>query len=516
MRASRNLSRAVLPAIVLSLFLLVSGVYWQVGEHPFINLDDNMYVSGNPVVLRGLTLEGASWAFTTLHAGNWHPLTWLSHMLDVELFGAEPGWHHRMNMLYHLLGTELLFLVLWRMTGGVWQSAFVAALFGIHPLHVESVAWVAERKDVLSTLFWILTMGAYLRYARRPGTGRYLLTVVPFALGLMCKPMLVTLPFALLLLDWWPLGRAATADPPVPPRWGHRVRGLPRLVLEKVPLLVLSAVSCAITFHAQSGFGAVSPLEHIPFGSRISNALVSYVAYLGKAAWPASLSVYYPHPALSDSGIPAWKVAGAVALLCGLTILAIRHMDRRPYLGVGWLWYLGTLVPVIGVVQVGEQAMADRYTYVPLIGIFLAAAWGFTEALAGWRLRKPALAGIGGGLILAMGVTAWHQAGYWRDSTTLFTRSLEVTGKNWAIWNNLGISYARLGQLPQAINCYREALRQKSDFAEAWYNLGVGCDKLGEVRQAIGYYREALRIRPDYALARENLVRTSGKPDAAR
>jgi tetratricopeptide (TPR) repeat protein len=491
--------------VVLALSLLVSGVYWQVGGHAFINFDDDKYVSVNPIVLRGLTWEGIVWAFTTFTEANWHPLTWLSHMLDVELFGPSAGWHHRMNVLYHLLNTELLFLVLWRMTGWMWKSAFVAALFGVHPLHVESVAWVAERKDVLSTLFWMLTMGAYLRYARRPGIGRYILVAVLFALGLMCKPMLVTLPFVLLLLDGWPLGRLATSDSPHFPSWRFSVPVLSRLVWEKVPLLGMSAISCAITYLAQSKDRAVLSFEHLPFGSRISNALMSYVVYLGKTVWPSSLAVFYPHPAIIHANVPAWEIAGAILLLCGLSIIALREGHRRPYLAMGWLWYLGTLVPVIGVVQVGMQAYADRYTYVPLIGIFIAVAWGIPELLAGWRFRRLALEALGGAVVLALSVAGWSQTRYWRDSVTLFSRAVAITDGNWLALNNLGLSYVNLGQYQQAIGYYREALRIKPDNVRAWNNLGVSYDNLGQYQQAIGCYQEALRINPDYAVAWYNL-----------
>jgi tetratricopeptide (TPR) repeat protein len=425
-------------------------------------------------------------------------------MLDVELFGPSAGWHHRMNVLYHLLNMELLFLVLFRMTGGLWQSAFVAALFGVHPLHVESVAWVAERKDVLSTLFWMLTMGAYLRYARDPGIGRYLLVAVLFALGLMCKPMLVTLPFVLLLLDGWPLGRLAPADSSVPPSLRRYVPVFFRRVWEKVPLLGLSAISCGITYLAQAKGGAVSQLEHVPFGLRISNALVSYVIYLGKTVWPSSLAVFYPHPATIHANIPAWEIAGAILLLCGLSIIALRDGHRRPYLAVGWLWYLGALIPVIGLVQVGSQAMADRYTYVPLIGIFIAIAWCIPAVLSGWRFRRLAL-GLLGGLLVALSAAAWSQVGYWRDSVRLLSRAVAITDRNWLAMNNLGVSYEKLGQYQQAIGYYREALRIKPDDAKAWYNLGVSYEKLGQYQQAIGYYREALRIKPDDAKAWYNL-----------
>jgi Flp pilus assembly protein TadD len=375
---------------------------------------------------------------------------------------------------------------------------------------VESVAWVAERKDVLSTLFWILTMGAYLRYVRRPSLGRYLLVTAVFALGLMCKPMLVTLPFVLLLLDWWPLGRMAPSDSSHFPSWRLALPVSSRLVLEKVPLLQLSALSCVITYLAQGRFGAIRSFAYVPLWSRISNAVVSYVIYLGKTVWPSSLAMYYPHPAIIHANIPAWEIAGAIVLLCGLSVLVLQQRLRRPYLAVGWLWYLGTLVPVIGVVQVGGQALADRYTYVPVIGVFIAVVWGIHAALSRWRFRQLAL-GLSGGVLVALSASAWSQAGYWRDSVTLLTRAVAVTDSNWYALYNLGGSHFELGQYQQAIGYYREALRIYPDYAEAWNNLGVSCDKLGQYQQAIGYFTEASRYKPGFADAWYNMGVSYGK-----
>ncbi len=479
-------------AVAVVLLILVLSVYWQVGSHAFITIDDNSYVSENTFVRRGLTRESVSWAFTTFHAGNWHPLTWLSHMIDMELFGPSPAWHLRMNVLFHLLNTELLFVVLWRMTGGLWQSALAAALFGVHPLHVESVAWVAERKDVLSALFWILTMGAYLRYARRPTVERYLLVAATLALGLMCKPMLVTLPFVLLLLDWWPLGRAVSPST------------LSRLAREKLPLLALSAASCVVTYLAQAGSGTVAPLRGVPLAARISNACVSYAVYLAKTVWPSSLAVFYPHPWFARTGIPAWHVLGSLLLVAGISCLAFWQRRPRPYLAVGWLWYLGTLVPVIGLVQVGGQAMADRYSYIPLIGIFIAVAWGIPSLSPGRRFRQVA-AGALGAAVVALSAAAWSQAGYWRDSTTLFSRALAVTERNWFALTGLGAVSQADGRFGQAIGYYREALRIKPDYVEAWNNLGLAHKNLGQFPQAIASYREALRIGPDYPRVLNNL-----------
>ena len=426
-------------------------------------------------------------------------------MTDVELFGLDAGWHHRVNVLFHLANTALLFLVLWRMTGGLWRSAFVAALFAVHPLHVESVAWVSERKDVLSTLFWLLTMGAYLGYVRRPSVRRYVPVFVFLALGLMCKPMLVTLPFVLLLLDWWPLGRMSREGSPVSEQWRLSVPMVFRRIWEKAPLLGLSAISCVITYIAQSQGEAVVSLGRITIGPRLSNALVSYAIYLERAVWPSSLAIVYPHPTLIGSAIPAWKVAGSVLLLAGISFLAWRERQRRPYLAAGWLWYLGTLVPVIGLVQVGAAAFADRYTYVPLIGVFIAAAWGISGMVPGLRWRGTVLWASGGAIVVALSAAAWIQAGYWRDNVTLYSRAVAVTEKNWMCLTNLGVAYEEAGNLQAAVGFYQEALRIKPGYDHAWFNLGVASGKLGRTQESLGYYREVLRINPKYAEAWYNL-----------
>jgi hypothetical protein len=476
--------------IALALLLIVSALYWQVGGYPFVNLDDNQYVWGNPRVTGGFTLESLSWAFTAFHESNWHPVTWLSHMLDVSLFGLDAGWHHRMNVFLHLLNTELLFFLLWRLTGGVWQSAFVAALFGVHPLHVESVAWVAERKDVLSTFFLLLTVWSYVRYCERPGWRRYLPVIVLFALGLMSKPMLVTLPFLLLLLDVWPLARHAS---------------LARRIREKAPLFALSAVSCIVTWLAQAGGGAVSDLEGIPPVLRIGNALVSCVAYLLKLFLPSPLAIYYPHPATVPSGLPAWQVAGALLVLSGITGLAIRQRQRRPYLAVGWFWYLGTLVPVIGLVQVGAQSMADRYTYIPLTGLFIMLAWGISDLALRFRIRKALL---GGGATLALAAllaVSWVQVGYWRNTAALFEHAISAVPDNWIALHALGKERFREGRIRDAIVLLREAVTINPRYAIGQFNLGTILAQNGLLDDAVVHLEAAVRVRPDYAQAHQNL-----------
>ncbi|MGE5799469.1 MAG: glycosyltransferase family 39 protein, partial [Syntrophaceae bacterium] len=393
--------------IPLVLALVTLAVFWQVRDHEFINLDDEQYVTQNPHVRAGLKAGGLAWAFTTTHASNWHPLTWLSHMLDSQLFGMNPAGHHLVNLLFHVANTLLLFLVLNRMTQALWQSAAVAFLFALHPLHVESVAMVAERKDVLSTFFLLLTLWAYFVYTRSPGIVRMIPVVAFFALGLLSKPMLVTLPFVLLLLDYWPLGRTAAPErtiphplptpgvespgkkkkqkkkqtgesPPAPPvrEEPSAAAAIPwALVTEKIPLFVLTILSSIMTFHAQLTGGAMSSLDDIPLLKRLGNALISYASYIVKTVFPQGLAVFYPYPA----SLPAWQVLGSAALIGAITFFAVRFRKRIPYALVGWLWYLGTLVPVIGIVQVGMQSMADRYTYVPHIGLFIAVVWGVGE-----------------------------------------------------------------------------------------------------------------------------------------
>ena len=496
-------------SIGLCLIMVILAVFWPVKNYEFINFDDDLYVTDNPYVKAGLTLKSVIWAFTTMHANNWHPLTWLSHMLDRELYGLNPGGHHLTNLLFHIGNTLLLFLVLKRMTGALWRSSFVAALFALHPLHVESVAWVAERKDVLSTLFWILTMWAYFWYTEQPRLDRYLLVLLLFALGLLSKPMLVTLPFILLLLDYWPLGRFQFGQ-----LNGHHnphssksispcnQRSLTfRLVLEKAPFFALSAVSSFLTFFAQQKGGAVKSFELFSFGNRIGNALVSYVNYIGKMIWPHHLALLYPHP----GALPIWQVIGASLLLVCVSVVAIRSARRHPYLMVGWLWYLGTLVPVIGLVQVGMQAMADRYTYVPLIGLFVMIAWGIPNILLRLGCRRIVLAILADLLLLTLTAIAMLQVKHWHNSVTLFKHSLKVTVDNYIIHNNLGIALAARGKDEEAIAHYVEALRIKPYFVEAHNNFGNALVRQGKYREAIYHYAECLRIMPDLAKAHSNL-----------
>ncbi len=488
--------------VLVSLFLILAtlAIFWPVKNSQFINLDDWEYVIENPHVLNGLSFKEVAWAFTTKHASNWHPLTWLSHMLDIELYGLNPGGHHLTNLIFHLASTLLLFWIFKWTTGMLWRSGFVALLFALHPLHVESVAWVAERKDVLSTFFWMLTMMAYVHYVRQTSLKRYFMVFLSLALGLMSKPMLVTLPFVLLLLDYWPLGRL---------RLGlgeQRSRGKPsekpgafRLVWEKAPLFILVIVSCLLTMWAQRG--AMVSLEVFPLGVRIANALVSYVSYIGKMIWPARLAVLYPY----SEGLPAWQVLGADLFLLGVSVLAIREVRRRPYLVAGWLWYLGTLVPVIGLVQVGAQAMADRYTYVPLIGLFVMVVWGIAECLAGWRYRRVLLP-VSAAFVTALLMTLTRiQLQYWHDSDRLYRHSLEVTERNYQIHYNLGVTLTKEGRNDEAKAQYAEALKTRPDYYKALSAMGMILSREGKYSEAIAYYEKSLRINPDYEDTHYNL-----------
>jgi tetratricopeptide (TPR) repeat protein len=524
MRKSFNIPHAV--PICLVLIITTLAVFWQVKDHEFINFDDPLYVTENLHIQGGITLKGVTWAFTTFHAGNWHPLTWLSHMLDVQFFGLKAGWHHLMNLLFHIASTLLLFLVLHRMTKALWQSAFVAALFALHPLHVESVAWVSERKDVLSTFFWMLTMGAYVFYVEKPEIKRYVLTLFFFALGLMAKPMLVTLPFVLLLLDYWPLKRLqyGTADPKnpaeaLPPsapvqqkRKSKKQQTVKEkvqakkptdspyqwtlirpLVWEKIPFFILTVLSSAVTYVAQWKGGAMKPLEAIAFDGRIANALVSYVAYIAKMIWPANLAFLYPHPGM----VPHWQILGAVLFLALSTFLILRMVRRVPYLTVGWLWYLGTLVPVIGIVQVGLQGMADRYTYVPSIGLFIMIAWAIPQLLAKWPYRTFTFALAAMITFSALIYTTWINLRYWQNSVLLFQQVLVGKEDNATFHYLMGNFLSERGRYEEAIYHYTKSLQINNR------NPGVHCSwgnilfNQGKIDEAIGHYKEALRIDPN-------------------
>ena len=585
-----------IPLIYLLLTLAALIAFWQVNQCDFINYDDPSYVTENIHIRNGITTEAIRWAFTIGYASNWHPVTWMSHMLDVQLFGLKPHWHHLTNLLFHIANTLLLFFVFHRMTKAPWKSAFVAALFALHPLHVESVAWVSERKDVLSTFFWMLTMGAYIHYVehrtedgkqrtedgrqRTEGGGhpssflclpssvlRYLAVLIFFALGLMAKPMLVTLPFVLLLLDYWPLQRLESKKSPqeiraeaskqgagnpasagvtssrrrsggerkplsatkkkgesgkmrtgqgiaqssvlVTPEVlnpGPQSSALRPLLQEKIPLFALTALSCIVTYFVQQKGGAVGSIEEVSWDVRIANALVSYIIYIGKTFWPNNLAVFYPHP----GSLPLWQPMGAGLLLIAVTVSVIRTAKRLPYLTVGWLWFTGTLVPVIGIVQAGAQAMADRYTYIPLIGLFVMAAWGIPELLKKWQParfptpRKETLFASSSLVLLSLFIVTRTQVGYWRNSIALYGHSLKVAGPSDVILCNRGVAYGKVGNHAQAIEDFDRAIEINPKDANAYQNLGVTYAKLGNHRQAIEDFDRAIEINPEYAEAYYN------------
>jgi tetratricopeptide (TPR) repeat protein len=500
------------PVSILIALLLVAAtlaVFWQVQHHKFTNFDEQVYVTENTHVRQGLTLENLRHAFTSMEAGFWHPLTWLSLMADRQLFLNNAGGYHWTSLLFHLANTILLFFILLSMTKAPWQSGFVAALFALHPLHVEAVAWVASRKDVLSGFFWMLTMGAYSSYVARPSIRRYLLVVLSFVLGLMAKPMIVTLPFVLLLLDYWPLksicrphngifaGKLARA----PDGKGGSQAPLFFLFLEKMPLVFIAILAGMITIIAEGKAGALASFDAFPFPVRLANALVSYVSYLSKTFWPAGLAAFYPHP----EHIPLIKVITAIFTLLSVSWFVFIARGKHPYLVVGWLWYLGTLLPVMGLMQVGSHAMADRYTYLPLVGIFVMLSWGIAAILPCWPRRGAIIAFLAGALLLALSTLSWRQVSYWQDSYTLFRHALKATDDNWLAHNNLGLVLAEQGKTLEAEKHYRQALRLMPEYYEAHSNLGFLLARQGKGEEAVAHYKKALAIHPGYAAAHNNL-----------
>jgi tetratricopeptide (TPR) repeat protein len=490
--------------IGLLLVAAVLALYAQTRGHDFLTYDDDRYVVGNPMVNRGLTWEGVRWAFTRSHASNWHPLTWLSHMLDCTVFGLEPGPHHLVNVFLHALNALLLYAALRFLTGATWPSALVAALFALHPLRVQSVAWVAERKDLLAGLFWMLGLLAWGWYAKRPGVRRYLVVAATLALGLMVKPMLVTLPFVFLLLDLWPLKRWRS------PEGGKRRPGWPprRLILEKLPLLALALASSWITAASQRAGGSVISIHSFPLLVRIQNALYSYVAYLGKTIWPTGLAFHYPHPGAEHVDAPwlAGAAAGAALLIAAATVLAWRGAARRPYAVVGWLWFLGTLVPVIGLYQVGWQGMADRYTYIPLIGIYLIVAWGGAEIAARSAGAGRLLAASAVIALACLATVTWFEIGYWRDSPTLYARALEVTRHNAFAHNNLGNWLVANGRVEEGVEHLEAARALIPDSPLVLGGLGEALIKQGRLDEAVESLSLAVELQPSFVAARRNLA----------
>ncbi|HEX5067206.1 MAG TPA: tetratricopeptide repeat protein [Myxococcota bacterium] len=485
----------------LGLAALVLYAYWPVGGFSFLGYDDPIRVTENPWVRQGLGAASATWAFTTLTDGHWHPLTWLSHMLDVTLFGLDAGWHHRTNVLLHVASSLLLFAALTRMTRAPGRSLLVAALFALHPLHVESVAWVSERKDMLSGLFWMLGLYAYALYAERPSRMRFAAVALAFACGLASKAMVVTFPLVLLLLDVWPLARL-------------RSESARRLALEKLPLLAGSALFALVTFLAQQRAGAVATTGVLPLDARVAQALISSVAYLGKSVWPRSLACFYPYP----DAISLVKAAGAASLLLALTALALRYVRTRPYLAVGWFWYLVTLLPVVGLVQVGMQAMADRYTYLPLVGIFIAAVFGAYDLLAARTLGRRLLAPLAAAVVAACVLLTRIQVGYWQNDIVLNEHALAVTQGNFVAHNNLALAFVSQQRYAEAQAHLEEALRIRPGYPDARNNLAGVLIQQGRLHEAADELRTAVVNSPTYAPAHRNLaalLQQMGRPDEA-
>jgi tetratricopeptide (TPR) repeat protein len=521
-------------AAMFCLAALTLLVFWHVMDGDFINLDDYDYVAENNHIQEGVTPGAIRWAFTTFHTAYWHPLTWMSHMLDIHLFGLNPRWHHLTNLLFHVANSLLLFRVFHRMTRAFWQSAAVAALFAIHPLHVESVAWVSERKDLLSAFFWLLTMGAYVRYVERPGRWGYGLVLLFLLMGLMSKPMVVTLPFALLLLDYWPLQRlevpqTASAirpglhDPAATDQRGRKAKrkrsaqaldgstripasemrplrmksvwaSIRPLLLEKAPLFVLVVSASIAAVIAQQQVGALGSIEALPLGARVANAFVAYAFYIRKMIWPTDLAIFYPH----HGSWPVGQVVGAVIFFSVATLVVIRKARAFPYMAVGWFWYAGTLIPVIGIVQVGGQAAADRYTYIPLVGLFIILAWGVPDLLKRLRYRRGVLVAASALTLLGLILVTRVQVGYWRDSLTLFDHTISVTENNALILSSRGAVLDRMGEHSKALADYNRAIELDPGYSIAYCNRGAYYYKMGDYYRAIADYEEAIRIDARY------------------
>lgn len=485
--------RWIAACVCVSLVVLTWAIFGQTLRYDFVNYDDPSYVYQNTRITSGLSVSNVVWAVTHVHAENWHPLTTITHMLDCQLYGLNAGRHHFTNVFLHTVAVVLLFVAFQRMTGAVWRSAFVAAIFAIHPLHVESVAWIAERKDVLSGVFFMLTLLSYFHYTRAPSIGRYLILALVIALGLMSKPMLVTLPFVLLLLDYWPLQRFQEHRT-------RRTRQLSQLIAEKIPLIAFAAASSIVTFLAQRG--AIGWTDQLPLSARISNAIVTYVVYIWQMLWPAKLAVFYPHP---ENRLPMWAITMAISALGGITAVAFVLRKRAPYLITGWLWYLGMLVPVIGLVQVGWQGHADRYTYLPQIGLYIMVTWTAADLTVSWRSQHVALAAAAGLLLAVLSWCAWLQASYWRNSETLFGHALDVTRNNDVALNNLGIIFLDKGQLDEAISKLQAAIELRPENGPAHDNLAKALLRKGRPAEAMFHYRKFLEIEPGNVEARNTL-----------
>lgn len=489
MQKSYSLS---LSDILMFTLLIVTtlSIYYRVSSFDFIDFDDNEYITENLNISSGIHLKNIKWSFQTFHSGNWHPLTWISHMLDCQFFGMNAGYHHITNIFLHILNSLLLFAVLKKMTAKRWESFFVSILFALHPLHVESVAWISERKDLLCALFWMLTLLSYIYYSNQKSLITYVSVVFFFTLGLLSKPMIITLPFVLLLLDLWPLNRITiigTSNYQVP------YKQIIDLIVEKIPLVILIFFSGIITFYAQQQGGAVSSLSAVPFAHRIANVFVSYLAYILKTFYPLKLALLYPFP----HTIPMWQSMGSALIILLITYLSVKTIKVRPYFFVGWMWYLGTLIPVIGIVQIGRQAMADRYTYIPLIGIFLIIIWWISDCSSSWKYRKLYLTSLSIIVNAFLFFITWNQIGIWKNSVTLFEHTLSITSGNYIIHNNLGYVLREKGKNREAEDHFRQAIDIQPNYMEAHVNLAISLDKKGEFNDAVSHYLTAIAIQPD-------------------
>ncbi len=507
------IARYHIPLIPLVLAIITLSVYWQVYNFSFITFDDTIYVTENEHVQQGLCRDNLIWAFNLNKSDDrayWHPLTWLSHMLDCQLFGLNSGAHHLMNLAFHIVNTILLFLALYLMTGAPWKSAFVAALFALHPINVDSVAWVSERKNLLSTTFWMLTLLAYIRYAKKPDTFRYLTIFCALALGLLAKPMLVTLPCVLLLLDFWPLGRIKIGQQRTTVNYINsgpifETAKISRLFMEKIPFLALSIATVALSVVSiqLNANNQLIDTAAVPMKLRIENAMVSYVVYLGKMVWPAHLAIFYPFPKV----IPLWHSIGAVLFLIAVSALIVAKARKSPWLVTGWLWYLGTLLPVIGLVQGGLwPAQADRWAYVPLIGIFIIIVWGVPAFIPEYKLKKSGIGVTAATLLCVLSLATWIQAGFWKNSQTLFSHALSVTSGNYIAHNNLGNVLFRQGRITEAVYQFTQSIKINPDHAKAHYNLANALLKLDKKDKAITHYLQAISINPNYEKACNNLA----------
>lgn len=488
--------------ITIILFIVTILVYSNVRNNNFISFDDIGYVCNNEHVATGINQNNVVWAFTSYYKCNWHPITWLSHMADVQIYGMNPRGHHLTNVVIHAITTLIIFIFLLRLTDSIWKSAFVAALFGLHPLHVESVAWVAERKDVLSAFFWFLTLLLYAEYVRGRKLKMYFSSIIIFVLGIMSKPMLVTLPFIMLLMDFWPLDRYGLCrETTRSEQWRDDFSLFQLFFKEKIPFFVFSIVSAVITIFAQYQGGAIKSIDFVPMWMRIANACTVYIKYISKMFWPSKLAVLYPLP----NSIPLWQVICSLLVLVIITAGVIRAGRRHPYLAVGWFWFIITLAPVIGLIQVGSQSMADRYTYIPLTGLFIAITWGFTFLARNISCRKTIFTLLFTSIITILSILTWRQISYWKDSVTLYQHSLRVAPGSAVIHNNLGLAHAENGQIDMAISEYKKALDIYKNYTDAHYNLGLALAEKGHYDEAIEEYQKAILISPNFTMAHNNL-----------